>query len=106
MRAAAFTAALVLMLAFTARVSEAAGEVTLKGKMVCGKCTLNETKECTNVLLVDESGKQTKYYLSDNAVAKKNHDPVCSGEAQATVKGKVKTVKGKKTLTASAITYE
>jgi len=32
-------------------------EVTLKGTMVCGKCTLGECKKCTNVLKVKEGGK-------------------------------------------------
>ena len=106
MRAAvrALVAALALVLVATA--AHAADEVTLKGSMVCGKCTLNETKECQNVLLVGEPPKQTKYYLEPNAVAKANHDNVCSGEAKATVKGKVKTAKGKKVLTASQITYQ
>ena len=80
MKAALYTAALLVALVFVGRTA-VAGEVTLKGKMVCGKCTLNETKECTNVLLVDEKGKQVKYYLTDNALSKKNHDAVCSGEA-------------------------
>jgi hypothetical protein len=105
MRAAVYTAALLVALVFAGRTASA-GEVTLKGKMVCGKCTLNETKECSNVLLVDEKGKQTKYYLTDNALAKKNHEAVCSGEAPATVKGTVKTSKGKKMLTATAINME
>jgi hypothetical protein len=108
MRAAIHAAALMLTLVFAANrpAAAAGGEVVLKGKMVCGKCTLNETKECSNVLLVDAKGKQTKYYLTDNVISKRNHDAVCSGEAPATVTGTVKTAKGKKMVTASKITFD
>jgi hypothetical protein len=81
------------------------GEVTLSGEMVCGKCTLNETKKCQNVLRVTEAGKETKYYLAENEVAKSNHEHVCSGPEKATVKGTVAEESGKKVLTASAITF-
>lgn len=108
MRAAIYAATLMLTLVFAANrpAIAAGGEIVLKGKMVCGKCTLNETKECSNVLLVDEKGKQTKYYLTDNVISKRNHDAVCSGEAPATVTGTVKTAKGKKMVTASKITFD
>ncbi len=84
---------------------KSAGEVTLSGEMVCGKCTLSETKSCQNVLKVTDAGKETKYYLADNAVAKDNHGPVCSGAEKATVKGTVAEAGGKKVLTASEIKY-
>jgi hypothetical protein len=87
----------------------AAGKpVTLTGTMVCGKCTLNETAKCQNVLKVKKAGaaEEEKYYLADNGVAKKNHDQVCSGEAKATVKGTVAEADGKKVLTAASIKYQ
>jgi hypothetical protein len=83
-----------------------AGEVTLSGDLVCAKCTLHESAKCQNVLKVTEAGKETKYYLAQNDVAEKNHEQVCSGESKATVTGTVKSAKGKKLLTASAITWE
>jgi hypothetical protein len=118
MRVALFAATLVLSLAFSgsaARAAEegkaktdkaAAGEVTLTGEMVCGKCSLHESEKCQNVLKVTEGAKETKYYLVDNKTAKDNHEKVCSGPAKATVTGKVKEAKGKKMLTAAAIKYE
>ena len=73
---------------------------------MCGKCALNETPKCQNVLKVTKAGKEEKYYLADNAVAEKNHDQVCSGEHKATVKGTVAEDAGKKVLTASSIKYQ
>ena len=85
----------------------AAGEVTLKGDMVCAKCALHETDKCQNVLKVMDGGKQTLYYLEQNKVAKENHEMVCSGKPKAaTVTGKVAESKAKKTLVASTIKYE
>ena len=82
------------------------GEVTLSGEMVCGKCTLHETTKCQNVLKVTDAGKETKYYLAQNDVAKTNHEHVCSAPEKATVTGVVSDEGGKKTLTASAIKFE
>jgi hypothetical protein len=82
------------------------GEVTLSGEMVCGKCTLHETTKCQNVLKVTDAGKETKYYLAQNDVAKSNHEHVCSAPEKATVKGTVSEDGGKKVLTASEIKFE
>jgi len=60
---------------------------TLEGKLVCGKCKLKETEECSNVLVVKEKDKEVKYYLSDKGKPETYHK--CSGEANATVTGKV-----------------
>jgi hypothetical protein len=80
--------------------------VTLSGTMVCGKCALNETEKCQNVLKVTKAGKEEKYYLAANDVAEKNHEKVCSEEHKATVKGTVAEEAGKKVLTASSIKYK
>jgi hypothetical protein len=80
--------------------------VTLSGTMVCGKCALNETPKCQNVLKVTKAGKEEKYYLAANDVAEKNHEKVCSDEHKATVKGTVAEEAGKKVLTASSIKYK
>jgi len=89
-----------------AAVKPAKAEVTLKGEMMCGKCSLKETEDCQNVLKVAQAGKEAKYYLADNKVAQDNHEQVCTGTAKATVVGKVKKTKGKNVLTASSIVYE
>ena len=81
-------------------------EVTLSGEMVCGRCTLKETKECQNVLKVTEGTKETKYYLKENDVAKSAHGNVCEGPAKATVKGTVQVQGKKNVLTAKDISYD
>ncbi len=84
----------------------AAKEVTVKGTMMCAKCSLKETTACQNVLKASEGGKDVKYYLVQNPVAKDGHGKVCGGTAAATVKGTVAEEGGKKMLTASEIKYE
>ena len=80
-------------------------EVTLQGEMVCGHCTLKETKSCQNVLKVTEGEKETKYFLKENDVSKANHGPVCGSGAQATVIGTVQVQGKKNVLTAKEITF-
>jgi len=82
------------------------GEVTLSGELVCAKCALHESPKCQNVLKVTDAGKETKYYLAQNDVAKSNHEHVCSAPEKATVKGTVSEEGGKKVLTASEIKFE
>ena len=81
-------------------------EVSLSGEMVCGHCTLKETKECQNVLKVTEGAKETKYYLKENEVAKGAHGSVCEGPAKATVKGTVQVQGKKNLLTAKEINFD
>ena len=88
------------------KADKASKPVTLSGTMVCGKCALNETPKCQNVLKVTKAGKEEKYYLAENDVSEKNHEKVCSGEHKATVKGTVAEDAGKKVLTASSIKYK
>ena len=83
----------------------AGGEVTLSGDMMCAKCSLKEGAKCQNVLKVTDAGKETKYYLAHNEVAKSNHSHVCSSTEKATVKGVVSEAGGKKVLTASKIDF-
>jgi hypothetical protein len=86
-----------------------AQEVTLKGTLGCGKCSFKKTAECQNVLKVKEEGKEVTYFLAPNDVSNANHEMVCSGTKQVTVKGTVaeesgkKKKGGKKILTASEI---
>lgn len=83
-----------------------AGDVTLSGEMMCGKCVLKKAEACQNVLKVTNGGKETLYWLEHNTVAKENHGQVCGGSAKATVKGKVADKDGKKVLTPTEIKYE
>ncbi|MBU6410330.1 MAG: hypothetical protein KGR98_08075, partial [Verrucomicrobia bacterium] len=79
-------------------------EMTLTGKMVCGKCVLHETRQCMNVLLVPENGTTNEYYLAQNGVSKAFHKQICttSGE-QTTVTGTVAKKRGKEILTPTKI---
>src|SRR5437867_64596 len=78
-------------------------EVTLKGAIVCGKCTLKETDKCSNVLQVKEGDKTVSYYLKDKGKAEKYHSCAPDSEKQATVTGELTTVKGKKYITPTKV---
>jgi len=101
-----FAVAAGLMLAgSTPRLLAAeAKEVTITGSMVCGKCTLHETKSCQNVVQVQQDGKTVNYYLAENDLSKANHKAICGGDAEkVTVTGTVTEKDGKEMLTASKI---
>ena len=51
-------------------------DVKLKGYAQCAKCSLKETSECQNVVVVKDGDKEVKYYLAANDVAKKAHQSV------------------------------
>ena len=107
-------------IATAAAKEPAAGEVTLKGTLGCGKCSFHEASACENVLKVTTGDKTETYVLADNAVSKANHEKVCGPSSPATVTGTVAAAKGKakgkgkskakgderKVLTASSITFE
>lgn len=79
-------------------------ETTLSGKLVCGKCVLHESKDCENVLQVQQDGKTVNYYLTQNKVSKKFHSNICQNDGeQVTVTGKVKEKRGKETVVATSI---
>ncbi len=100
-------AAGVLLAGLTTRVlaaDSASKEVTITGTMVCGKCTLHETKTCQNVVQVEKDGKTVNYYLKQNDVSKAAHDPICSGGSEkVTVTGTVKEKGGKEMMTPTKI---
>jgi hypothetical protein len=79
-------------------------ETTITGTMVCGKCTLHETKECQNVVQVKADGKTVNYYLKQNDVSKAAHGAVCGGDSEkVTVTGTVEEKDGKKVMTPTKI---
>ena len=79
-------------IAGSAPAQEKKGEKkTLEGKLVCGKCKLNESKACSNVLVVKEGDKEVKYYLKDKGKGETYHK--CAGEKEVKVTGTVTTVK-------------
>jgi hypothetical protein len=91
-----------------AAMKPAGKEVTLTGTYGCAKCSFKdkEAKACQNVFKVKEGGKEVSYEVAQNQVAKDHHDAIChSPPKPATVKGTVSKEDGKRTLTASEITF-
>jgi Family of unknown function (DUF6370) len=84
--------------------SHQSSEVTMTGTMVCGKCKLHQTKECQNVLQVQQDGQTVNYFLVQNDVSKDFHDNICKNDGeQATVTGTVEEKDGQEVMTASKI---
>lgn len=86
-----------------APVVPAADETTVAGKMLCAKCSLKkaDATECQNVLVVtDESGKTSEYYIAKNDVSEK-FGHVCKGQKAAVVTGQVEEKDGKQWITPS-----
>jgi hypothetical protein len=82
-----------------------AKEVTLKGSLVCGKCTLAETDECSNALKVKDGDKTVVYYLKDKGRGEDYHKGVCPANSSkdASVTGVVTEKDGKKWITPSKV---
>lgn len=82
----------------------AAKETTITGSMVCGKCTLHETKSCQNVIQVEQDGKTVNYYLAKNDVSDAMHEDVCHGDSKkVTATGTVTEKDGKEMLTVTKL---
>jgi Family of unknown function (DUF6370) len=80
-------------------------QVTLTGLMVCGKCKLHITKECQNVLQVEQNGTNVNYFLVMNPVSKDFHDNICGNDGEkTTVTGTVDEQDGKEVMTPTKIT--
>jgi Family of unknown function (DUF6370) len=84
--------------------SRQSNEVTMTGMMVCGKCKLHTTKECQNVLQVQQDGQTVNYFLVMNDVSQDFHENICKNDGeQATVTGTVKEKDGQEVLTPTKI---
>jgi hypothetical protein len=92
-----------LALLLTLPLAALAGEITVTGKVVCGKCTLKADSACKNVLQVKDGAAVKNYYLADTEAAKKLgmvcHDTVEGVTATGTVEDKG----GKLTLSAAKL---
>ena len=88
----------------TATVFAEDATTTITGNMVCGKCTLHETKSCQNVIQVEKDGKTVNYYLAKNDVSDAMHEDIChsSGE-KVTATGTVTEKGDKEILTATKL---
>lgn len=92
----------VVGLATVVLAGDEAQTVTVTGKIVCAKCTLQkaDAKECQTVLVAGDEGAKTEYYLVKNDVAEK-FGHVCKGEKDAVVTGTVSEKEGKTWLAAT-----
>ena len=82
-----------------------AEEVTLKGTIVCAKCTLKkaDAKECQNVLLAPgPDGKDVEYYMAKSTSADAVGE-VCTAKKKVTITGTVSEKDGRKWITASKV---
>ena len=87
-------------------VQAADKEVTLKGKILCGKCTLKQATKCATVIKVKEDGKDMIYWFLDNGNKEEYHEAVCGGgEKDGTVAGTVSEKDGKKWIKPSKVSY-
>jgi hypothetical protein len=81
-------------------------EVTLKGTILCAKCSLKKEKTCTTALVVKEGDKEVTYYLKDKGDAEGYHDDVCGGAKKAgTVTGTVTEKDGQKWIAPKKVEY-
>ncbi len=87
---------LAVALVVAAKVSADDKEVTLKGTILCAKCTLKETDDCTNAIRVKEEDKEVVYYFDDKGKKEKYHKKICQKPAEGSVKGTVSEKDGKK----------
>jgi hypothetical protein len=97
---------LALVFAFALAAPAVAGDktVTLEGKVICAKCTLKEKgfDKCQNVLVVEQAGKTTHYYIEKNEAGKEFGD-VCLAEKSVRVKGSVSEKDGRMWIAATEI---
>jgi len=92
-----------------AKTGKAAKERTVKGTVMCGKCTLKKTDACQAALQVKRKGKDGKevtrvVLLKNDAVTKAFHKRICGGDKIAVaVTGKFEGKGKKRLLVASKI---
>jgi len=95
-----------LLLAAAVMAQEKGKEVTLKGTLMCAKCTLGKTAECTTAIQVKEGDKTVTYYLDDKGAGEEHHEPICGGaKKEGTVVGTVREKDGQKYIKPSKVTY-
>ena len=103
MKVARIGAAVALLLTLAAALPAYADEV-FKGTLVCAQCELKkpDAHECQDVLLVEDKGNTTEYYITKNEVAEKSGE-ACTFRIPATVTGTVAKKDGKLWLTPTKI---
>jgi len=90
----------VATLAGFALAGEEAKTVTVTGKIVCAKCSLqkDDAKECQNVIVAEVDGKSVQYYLAKNALTEE-FGHVCKGEKNVIATGTISEKDGKTWIT-------
>jgi hypothetical protein len=91
-------------LAGFAGAGEDAKIVTVTGKIVCAKCSLqkDDAKQCQNVIVADLGGKSVEYYLVKNKLAEE-FGHVCKGEKNVVATGTVSEKDGKTWIDATKL---
>jgi hypothetical protein len=94
----------VATLAGFASAAEEAKTVTVTGKIVCAKCSLqkDDAKACQNVIVATEGGKTVEYYLVKSPLAEE-FGHVCKGEKNVVATGTVTEKDGKTWITATKL---
>jgi uncharacterized protein DUF6370 len=108
MKALVSISALCVLVLLTAGIvaQDKGKEVTLKGTLLCAKCTLGKTAECTTAIQVKEGDKTVTYYLDDKGAGEEHHEPICGGaKKDGTVVGTVEDRKGQKYIKPSKVVY-
>jgi hypothetical protein len=77
-------------------------EVTLDGSVMCGKCSLEKSGECQDVLVVADGDAKGEYWIVKNDVSK-GFGHVCQNEKLARATGSVSEKDGQKWITLTAI---
>lgn len=90
----------IVALAGFAFAGEDAKTVTVSGKILCAKCTLqkDDAKECQNVLVANVDGKSVEYYLTKNALTEE-FGHVCKAEKMVVATGTISEKDGKTWIT-------
>lgn len=90
----------VFALAGVAFAGDVAKSVTVSGKIVCAKCTLqkDDASECQNVLVTEVNGKSVEYYLTKNALTEE-FGHVCKAEKKVVATGTLSEEDGKTWIT-------
>ena len=96
--------ALMMLMALVMVSAVTAAEVSLDGTVLCAKCTLKkaDAKECQNVLVVSQDGKDVEYYIARSEAGDAIGE-VCTGRKKVTITGTVEEKDGKKWITASKV---
>lgn len=81
-------------------------EVTLKGTLLCAKCTLGQTADCTTVIQVKEGNRTVTYFLDDKGAGEDYHDAICTGKKDGIVVGVIEERAVRKYIKPSKVTYE